>query len=390
MMFKLANRMKGLQPSVFTSLLEEKAEYEQRTGQKVLDFSLGSPDISPAPAIIHTMTEAAGNPSNYRYAVRPLPALIEAIQVWYQQRYHVSLEPDEICLLQGSQEALSNLPLIFCNPGDTVIIPDPYYPAYKDAPELAQASVWTCPLLPENDYQMDLKSIPEEVCEAARMILVCYPNNPTGACAKPAFIEELIAFAKKYNIIVVYDNAYADLVFDNPDSPSFLSWPGAREVGIELNSFSKTYGMAGARLGVLTGNREILAAYRMLKSNLDYGIFLPVQYAGITALQTGSPLAAATRDKYRIRRDLMVQVCQEAGWTLPVPQATMFIWAPVPKQYKDGEEFARILLQKSGLLVTPGRSFGPGGERFIRIALVQPESVIEEAGRRLHESGLFL
>lgn len=390
LMFKLANRMDGLKPSVFTSLLEDKKIYEEKTGRSVLDFSLGSPDISPAPAILETMKSAVQVPANYRYAVNPLPSLIDTIRAWYLDRYGIALDADEICLLQGSQEALSNLPMLFCNPGDIVIIPDPYYPAYKDAPALAQAEVYTCPLKPENDFLMDLDSIPEDICKRAKMILVCYPNNPTGAVATDEFILELIAFARKYNIVVVYDSAYADLSFDNPKSPSFLSYPGAKECGVELNSFSKTYGMAGARLGVLSGSREVLKAYRQLKSNLDYGIFLPVQYAGITALQTGAPLAQATREKYRSRRDLMISLFAQAGWKLPVSKATMFIWAPIPSEYENSESFARDLLQKTGILVTPGTSFGPEGERFIRIALVQNEQVIAKAADRLTESGLFL
>lgn len=388
-MFKLAKRMDGLKASVFTSLLEDKKIYEEKTGRKVLDFSLGSPDISPAPAILETMESAVRVPANYRYAVNPLPSLIDAIRSWYMDRYGVKLEEDEICLLQGSQEALSNLPMLFCNPGDIVIIPDPYYPAYRDAPALAQADVYTCPLKPENNFLMDLKSIPEEICEQAKMILVCYPNNPTGAVATDEFIHELIAFAKKYNLVVVYDSAYADLSFDNPKSPSFLSYPGAKECGVELNSFSKTYGMAGARLGVLSGSKEILNAYRQLKSNLDYGIFLPVQYAGITALQTGAPLAKATREKYQARRDLIIDLFAQAGWKLPVSKATMFIWAPIPEDYENSEQFARDLLLKTGIMVTPGTSFGSQGERFIRIALVQNEKVISEAAERLAESSMF-
>lgn len=386
---EIAQRMQFLHESVFTDLKKEKEAYEAATGSRVLDFTLGSPDIPPAPAVIETLCAQAADPANYRYAVSGLPALIEQIQDWYRQRYSVELEKDEICLLQGSQEALVNLPLLYCNPGDGVLIPDPYYPAYYDAPGMAQADVLLMPLKAENGFLIDFDSISREDRQRARMMIVCYPNNPTGALAPDWFIKKLISFARENDILVVYDSAYSDLVFDGAPGRSFLSFEGAKEVGVELNSFSKSYGMAGARLGVLCGSREVIAQYKKLKSNMDYGIFLPVQYAGITALQTGKSVVESTRQTYMQRRRLIEQEFIQAGWDLHLPPATMFVWARIPDDWQDSVEFARDLLSHAGILVTPGSAFGPQGKHYVRLALVVSNHTIRQAARRLRESRFF-
>lgn len=387
---KLAKRMDFLQTSVFTDLRMEKEVFEAQNQMKVLDFTLGSPDIPPAEAVIDTLSSEAENPTNYRYAVDPLPELIETIQEWYSRRYSVYLESDEICLLQGSQEALMNLPLLYCNPQDGILIPDPYYPAYLDAPEIAQADVLFMPLYEENNYLIDFDAISKEEAEKAKMMIVCYPNNPTGAVAPDWFYEKLIRFARDNDILVVYDNAYSDLVFKDGPGKSFLAFDGAKEVGVELNSFSKSYGMAGARLGVLCGNKDVIAQYRKLKSNLDYGVFLPVQYAGITALKTGAEVVKKTRETYEVRRRLIQNEFGNAGWDLKLPDGTMFVWARIPDRYPDSFTFARDLLNMTGILVTPGSAFGKLGERYVRLALVVSSKTIRQAAKRLKETGFFL
>ena len=233
------------------------------------------------------MQEAVLVPENYKYAINELPEMKSAIHDWYQNRYGVQLEEDEMICLQGSQEALSTLFLALCDQGDIVLVPDPYYPIFSDGPKIANATVEYMPLLEENDYLIDFDAIDPEIARKAKMMIVSYPNNPTCAIAPDSFYEKLIAFAKKYEIIVLHDNAYSELVFDGKIGKSFLSFDGAKDIGIELNSFSKTFGMAGARLGVMVGNKEIIRVYNTLKSNMDYGIFLPVQYAGIEALRHG-------------------------------------------------------------------------------------------------------
>lgn len=389
MKFETAERISSLNESVFTDLLHEKLRYEQRTGQKVLDFTLGSPDIPPSQAVIETLCSAAAKPENYRYAIAPLPALVAEIQAFYKKRYQVDLDADEICLLQGSQEALINLPLLYCNPGDGILISDPYYPAYRDAPAIAQADILYVPLKEENDWLWDFDAIDEETRRKAKMMIVCYPNNPTGAAAPDWFVEKLIAFARKYQILVVYDSAYIDLVFDGKPARSFLSFEGAREAGIELNSFSKSYGMAGARLGIMAGSKDVIAAYKSLKSNMDYGIFLPVQYAGIAALSQGAPVVEKTRSIYQHRRALLKESFEKAGWDISLPEATMFVWARIPQTYPDSTAFARALLKECGVMVTPGTAFGKEGDRYVRLALVCSDQTIEEAAKRMRAAGFF-
>ena len=382
-MFELANRMQNFHASVFYNLNEEKQQYEKKTGKSTIDFSIGSPNIPCDPIIMKTMAEAVQKPENYKYAINELPEIKEAIQEWYKNRYNVQLETNEIALLQGSQEALSNLPLVFCNPNDGVLVPDPYYPVYVDAPRWAGADIIYMPLKEENDYLIDFSAITEEERQKAKMMIVCYPNNPTCAIAPDSFYLDLIQFAKENNILVIHDNAYSELVFDGKMGKSFLSYPHAKEVGVELNSFSKTYGMAGARLGVLVGNAEVIEKYKMLKSNMDYGIFLPVQYAGMEALKKGGKSIESTRNQYQHRRDVMVQAFHEAGWDLKASPATMFIWAKIPDTYEDSLAFSKELLKKTGIVVTPGVSFGSQGKRYVRFALVQDEAEILEAARRL-------
>lgn len=388
-MFDPAQRMKQFHQSVFTDLNEQKEKYEKRTHEKTIDLSLGSPNISPDAKIIEALAKAVYDPENYKYAIKPLPEMIDSIQHWYHDRYEVDLEEDEIVLLQGSQEALVNLPLIYCNEGDGILVPDPYYPVYVDAPKMAGAKILYAPLKKENDYLIDFSKITAQERKQAKMMIVCYPNNPTGAIAPDWFYEKLIQFAKENEILIVYDNAYSELLFDGKKGKSFLSFDGAKEVGVEINSFSKTYGMAGARLGVLVGNKEVIKQYKILKSNMDYGIFLPIQYAGIAALNEGGTSIETTREEYEDRRNVMVEEFRKAGWPIQPCKATMFIWAQIPDRYEDCIKFAKELLEKTGIIVTPGLSFGAEGRRFVRLALVQDQKTICEAAHRIKQSGLF-
>ena len=279
-----SKRMEVFKPSVFTGLKYLKQDYTKKTGKDTIDFSIGSPNIAPEPSIMKVMQESVMVPENYKYAITDLPQVKEAIHDWYQNRYDVELEANEMVCLQGSQEALSTLFLATCDQGDIVLVPDPYYPIFSDGPKIAGATVEYMPLLEENGYLIDFDAIDPEIAQKAKMMIVSYPNNPTCAIAPDSFYEELIAFAKKYDIMVLHDNAYSELVFDGKIGKSFLSFEGAKEIGIELNSFSKTFGMAGARLGVCVGNKDIIEVYSTLKSNMDYGMFLPIQAAAVAAL----------------------------------------------------------------------------------------------------------
>ena len=386
---KSAERMKYFRPSVFSRLDEEKRRLQEK-GEKIIDFSIGSPDIAPAPHIMEALLKAAEDPANYRYAIHDLPRLQQAITDWYRRRYDVELDPcSEVITLQGSQEALANIALTLCDPGDIVLVPDPHYPIFAQGPKLAGADVRFMPMKEENDFLIRFDEIDEEVAKKAVLMIVSYPNNPTGAVADDRFYTELIAFAKRWNIAVLHDNAYSELVFDGKRGKSFLSYPGAKDVGVELNSFSKTYGMAGARLGVCVGNRELIAGYHRLKSNMDYGIFLPVQQAGIAALEADQNCVETTRKAYEHRRDLLVRRFGEAGWVIRPSAATMFVWARIPDAFADSEQIALSLLAECGIVVTPGTEFGAEGRRHVRIALVISDEQIEEAAQRLVRSCLF-
>lgn len=386
---KSAERMKYFRPSVFSRLDEEKRRLQEK-GEKIIDFSIGSPDIAPAPHIMEALLKAAEDPANYRYAIHDLPRLQQAITDWYRRRYDVELDPcSEVITLQGSQEALANIALTLCDPGDIVLVPDPYYPIFAQGPKLAGADVRFMPMKEENDFLIRFDEISEEVAKKAVLMIVSYPNNPTGAVADDRFYTELIAFAKRWDIAVLHDNAYSELVFDGKRGKSFLSYPGAKDVGVELNSFSKTYGMAGARLGVCVGNRELIAGYHRLKSNMDYGIFLPVQRAGIAALEADQNCVETTRKAYEHRRDLLVRRFGKAGWVIRPSAATMFVWARIPDAFADSEQFALSLLAECGIVVTPGTEFGAEGRRHVRIALVISDEQIEEAAQRLARSCLF-
>ena len=386
---KSAERMKYFRPSVFSRLDEEKRRLQEK-GEKIIDFSIGSPDIAPAPHIMEALLKAAEDPANYRYAIHDLPRLQQAITDWYRRRYDVELDPcSEVITLQGSQEALANIALTLCDPGDIVLVPDPYYPIFAQGPKLAGADVRFMPMKEENDFLIRFDEISEEVAKKAVLMIVSYPNNPTGAVADDRFYTELIAFAKRWDIAVLHDNAYSELVFDGKRGKSFLSYPGAKDVGVELNSFSKTYGMAGARLGVCVGNRELIAGYHRLKSNMDYGIFLPVQQAGIAALEAGSELCGDDAKGLRASPRSARAPLREAGWVIRPSAATMFVWARIPDAFADSEQFALSLLAECGIVVTPGTEFGAEGRRHVRIALVISDEQIEEAAQRLARSCLF-
>lgn len=386
---KSSKKMANFGTSIFTELKKLKEDYQNRTGKDPIDFSIGSPNIAPADSIIEEVSKQVKVPENFKYAINDLPEILEVIQKWYQERYQVSLDTDQITCVSGSQEALSTICLAYCDPGDLVLVPDPCYPVFQDGPHIASCEVAYMPLKKENDYVIDLNAIDPELAERAKMMIVSYPNNPTCAIAPDSFYEELIAFAKKYDIIVLHDNAYSELVFDGDLGKSFLSFDGAMDVGIELNSLSKTFGLAGARLGVVLGNKELIAIYQKLKSNMNYGIYLPVQYGGIEAIKNCQDSIAHIRNAYKERRDVLIQSFKEAGWDIPLSPATMFIWAPIPEKYKDSIEFTKTLLNEAGIVVTPGQSFGQEGMRFVRLALVEDIKRIQEASLRMKESGLF-
>lgn len=386
-MIRAARRVQEIQGATFADLDRKKKGFTDRTGLPVIDFSIGSSNIPPMDAVKETLSQAVQEDDAWQYSLGPLREMIEAVQDWYQNRYGVDLEADEIFLLKGSQEALTHVPLVYCDPGDTVLIPDPYYPIYGTAPRLAGAAVQFMPLKEENGYLIDFDAIenPDEV----KLMYVSYPGNPTGAVANDAFYERLVQFATDHDIIVLHDNAYSELVFEGETGKSFLAYPGAKEVGIELNSFSKSYSMGGARLAVLAGNAELVQAYRKLLDMTDFCVFPAIQQAGICALKEGQAFTEQVRNEYRRRRDYLIEKMKEAGWNIAVPKATMFVWARIPACWSSAQAFTDALVDQAGVLVNPGSNFGKEGERYVRLALVRSDGEVQEAARRIRESGLL-
>lgn len=386
---KFANRMNQFGEGVFSRLaVMRKNRLAQ--GKEVYDLSIGAPNIPPTKRIMEVMAEAVMKPANYVYAINDTQQLLEAVAQWYKRRYDVELNPEtEICSLLGSQDGLSHIALSILDPGDVMLVPDPCYPIFADGPRIAGAELYYMPLQKENDYVIQLQDIPEEIARKAKFMLVSYPNNPTAAMAPESFYHEVVAFAKKYDIIVLHDNAYSELVFDGQSCGSFLSIPGAMEVGVEFNSLSKTYGLAGARIGFCVGNKEVVGMLKTLKSNMDYGMFLPIQAAAVEALTGNQAVVAETRAAYEHRRDVLCDGLIEAGWHMEKPAGTMFVWAPIPSSYQDSESFVADLLDKTGVLVTPGSAFGPSGEGYVRMALVQSEATMSKIVKAVAASGIF-
>ncbi len=386
---KFAKRMDRFGEGIFSKLAEMKKQ-KLEAGDEVVDLSIGAPNIPPAGHILDALCEAAADKNNYIYAINDKQSLLNAVAEWYQRRYGVTLDAGtEICSLLGSQEGLAHIAMSIVDDGDTVLVPDPCYPVFADGPLLAGAELFYMPQKKEHDYVIQLSDIPEEVAGRAKFMIVSYPNNPTTAMAPDSFYQDLVAFAKKYDIIVLHDNAYSELVFDGKTCKSFLSFPGAKDVGVEFNSLSKTYGLAGARIGFCVGNPEVVKHLKLLKSNMDYGMFLPLQQAAVTAITGDQACVVDTRRAYEQRRDILCDGLNEIGWEMDKPPATMFVWAPVPERFESSEEFVTELMEQCGVLVTPGSAFGPSGEGYVRMALVQDEPELKKAIAAIDRSGIL-
>ena len=387
---QFAKRMEQFGEGIFSSLLAMKKR-RLAEGEPVVDLSVGTPNIPPAPHIIEALVEAAKDEKNYIYAIQDLSELRLAAAQWYERRYQVSLDPEtEILALLGSQDGLAHIALSILDEGDLMLVPDPCYPVFADGPKLAGAELYYMPQRKENGYIIDLSQIPEDVARRAKFMLISYPNNPTTVLAPDSFYRDVIAFAKKYDIMVLHDNAYSELVFDGASCGSFLQYPGAKDVGVEFNSLSKTYGMAGARVGFCLGNREMVKNLGLLKSNIDYGIFLPIQKAAIAALTGDQSYVETNRAAYERRRDLLCDGLTSIGWRVERCPATMFVWADVPEKFRSSMEFVEALCERAGVIVTPGSAFGPSGEGHVRMALVQDEDQIQSAVQAIRESGILL
>lgn len=388
MKLNVAQRMEEFQPGIF-NVLDERRQQRLAQGLPVYNLSIGTPDFLPEPHVVHALAQAASQPANYRYSLTELPELVEAVQHWYLRRYGVELEPDELMSIYGSQEGLTHIGWALCDPGDVVLVPDPGYPIFEMGPALCGAEIVHYPLKEENGYLPDLDGIEPELADRAKMMVVSYPANPVCVTAPDEFYHKLIAFAKAHNIIILHDNAYSDIIFDGRVGKSFLAYEGAKEVGVEYNSLSKTYNLTGARISFVLGNRQLIQTFRRLRSQIDYGIFLPVQHAAIAALNGPQDSVTRNRAEYQARRDALCGGLRSIGWDVPDSQGSMFVWAPLPKGYHNSVDFCFELLERSGLLCTPGAAFGQLGEGHVRFALVQPVPVMQEIVAAVAKSGII-
>lgn len=387
---KFAKRMDLFQEGIFTKLAAMKKE-KIKQGVHVVDLSVGAPNIPPAPHIMKTLEEEVAKKENYVYALTDTDELKQAVCTWYKRRYNVTLDADtEVASSLGSQDGLSHFALTLINEGDVVLVQNPCYPVFQDGPKLAGADIYYMDQKEENGYIIDLDDIPTDVRKKAKLMIVSYPNNPTTAIADDSFYDKLIDFAKKYNIIVLHDNAYSELVFDGKKCSSFLAHKHAFEVGVEFNSLSKTYGIAGARVGFCIGNSKIVEKFKTLKSNIDYGMFLPIQKMAIAAITGDQSCVDEMRNHYEKRRNILCDGLSSIGWRVDRCPSTMFIWAKIPDKFGvDDEEFVLELFDKTGVLVTPGSAFGSMGKGHIRMALVQDEKELKYAISQIEKSKIL-
>lgn len=385
---KFADRMKDYEEGIFQVLNEMRLKKEE-AGEKVYNFSVGTPDFHPAPHIIEAVVRAASDPENYKYSLGDLPQLVQAVEDRYAKRYGVTLRHDEITSVYGSQEGIAHICLALCNPGDLVLVPNPGYPVFTFGPSLAGAKIKTYDLIEENGYLPNLSDIGEETAKAAKCIVVSYPLNPVCKCAPVSFYEELIAWAKKYDVIVIHDNAYSDIVYDGKVGRSFLFYEGAKEVGVEFYSLSKSYNYTGARVSFLVGNREIVQTFKRMRSQIDYGTFLPVQLGAVAALTGSDDCVKEQCLKYEERRNALCDGFTKAGWKFERSEGTMFAWAKIPEGFDDDVTFVKELFEKTGVLCTPGSSFGTLGKGHVRFALVLPPENIREAVKAVENSGIL-
>ena len=384
-MIPIADRLRRLPPYLFAEIDRKKRDVRAR-GVDVIDLGIGDPDLPTPPHIVRALQAAAAKPEHHRYpSYEGMPAFRQAVARWYGRRFGVALDPEtEVLALIGSKEGTAHMPLAFVNPGDVVLVPDPGYPVYSAGAWFAGGECHFMPLRRQNGFLPDLSAIPADVARRAKLMYLNYPNNPTAAVASPAFFKGVVEFARRFNLLVCHDAMYSELHFDGYEPPSFLATDGAKDVGVEFHSLSKTYSMTGWRLGFCVGNRDAVAGLGKIKTNVDSGVFQAVQEAGIAALTGPQDVAEQYRRTYQERRDIAIAGLRKLGWEVDVPKGAFFVWAPVPHR-TDSREFATRLLEEAGVVVTPGVGFGPSGEGFYRIALTLGAERIAEAMERLQK-----
>jgi LL-diaminopimelate aminotransferase len=383
-----SKRLEQLGSAIFAEVDEWKAEAKV-CGREIIDLGIGSPDLSPSPGVIRALQQAVGDGDQYHYpsSEGSLAFRTKAAE-WLSWRFGVKVNPvNEVLTLMGTQDGLAHLALALCDPGDVTLVPDPGYPIYAAGLALAGVQPYFMPLIKENHYLPKLDQIPQHIVHKAKFMLLNYPSNPLSAVADVTFFEELIRYGRQHDLLIVHDLAYSEMAFDGFRPPSILSIPGAMDIAVEFHSLSKSFNMAGCRIGFLAGRSDVVQALRRLKGNIDYGVFRAVQAAGIVALEEDMhTVGSSVAPVYERRRDIFLSELMRAGWDIPAPKATMFIWAPIPPGWTS-RQISREILLDTGVVVIPGDAFGQEGEGFVRIALVQEEDRLLEAARRI---GVFL
>ena len=375
-----AKRLDNLPPYLFAQIDKLKSE-KRAQGIDIIDLGVGDPDLPTPSHIVDSLCEAARDPSTHHYPdYTGMLEYREAVATWYKRRFNVSLDAKtEVLALIGSKEGIAHVPEAFVNPGDVVLATDPGYPVYKTSTLFAEGKLHELPLTEENNFLPDLDAIPKDVLKKAKLLFFGYPNNPTAATAPMSFFEEVVEFAKENNIVVVHDNAYSEIAFDGYKAPSFLQIDGAKEVGMEMHSLSKTYNMTGWRLGMAVGGEEVIAGLGRIKTNIDSGAFNAIQRAGITALTSSQQCVADSCKIYQERRDVLVSGLKSLGFDVPTPKATFYVWMRV----NDSMKFAEKMLNEAGIVVTPGVGFGKNGNGYVRFAITRDVSRIKEAIDRM-------
>ncbi len=383
---QFGKRMDRFGDEIFLAL-NERRRAQEASGRRLYDLSIGTPDFAPDESVRRAMAEAAMDPENWKYALRDSDELLSAVTAYYDRRFGVTITPDMICSCYGSQEGMGHIGLALCDEGDTVLLPSPCYPVFIAGAKMAGAEPWFYPMTEETGFLPRVSDIPEEAARRAKYMIVSLPSNPMGSVGTPELYRELIDFARRYDIVLLHDNAYSDIRFDGPGG-SFLGYPGAAEVGCEFFSLSKSFNLTGARISFLIGRRDVVSAFRKLRSQIDFGMFLPVQKAAVAALNLPREKVLRQCAQYEARRDALCDGLTAIGWPTPRSAGSMFVWTRVPEGFSSGTEACLALIDRAGVVCTPGESFGPLGAGYVRFALVLPPEKLREAVSAIAASGI--
>lgn len=384
-----SQRLDRFGAEVFASL-NNKLLALKAQGKTIYNMSVGTPDFKPYNHVVEALTQAAQDPEMWKYALRDLPELKQAVCDYYERRFGVSgITPSMVQSCNGTQEGVGHLGLALLDPGDTILVPDPCYPVFEAGAKIADAKLEYYPLVAEHNYLPYVADIDPEVADRAKYMIVSLPANPVGSVGTPEIYEEIIAFAREHDLLIVHDNAYSDIVFDGEPGGSFLQYPGALEVGVEFFSLSKSFNVTGARIGFLVGREDVVSAFAKLRGQIDFGMFFPIQKAAIACLNGPRDEVEAQRLRYQERRDALCDGLEGLGWERPNAHGSMFVWAKLPGGRTDSMAFCEELMEKAGVVVTPGASFGPSGEGHVRMALVLPPDQIALAVEAIREAGLY-